>query len=61
MSPVITLPEEYAGKFVARVRDRVIAVGNTMEEVLEKVKEKGYDPRFVIVDYVPDEDIVFIL
>jgi hypothetical protein len=51
MGKVVVLPRRYAGKFIARINDRDVAV----------VREKGLDPRFVIVDYVPEEDVVFIL
>ncbi len=58
---VVSLPEKYAGKFIARIGDRIIAYGDTLEDVLRKVREKGYDPREVIVDYVPEEDVILII
>lgn len=61
MSAVIRLPEKYGGKFVARLDDKVVAVGDSIEEVKEAVRKKGIDPKLVVIDYVPKEDIIFII
>ena len=32
-----------------------------LEMLLERLKERGIDVRFVYVDYIPDEDVIYIL
>ena len=61
MSLIVEFPEKYAGKFVARIREKIIAWGDTIEEVIGKVKDKGLDPREVVIDYVPEEEIILIV
>ncbi len=61
MALVVSLPEKYAGKFVARIKDKIIAIGDSLEDVMRKVREAGYDPREVIIDYIPDEEIILII
>ena len=60
----IEFPPTLAGKFVAyRVENGeliVIATGDDVEEVIEKVKEKGKDPKFVQIEYVPEEEVIYL-
>ena len=46
-------------KFIAHLDDKV--AGESIEEVKEAVKRKGTDPRLVVIDYMPKEDIIFII
>jgi len=36
---------EYTGKFIARIDTKVIESADTLEELLEKLRKKGIDPK----------------
>ena len=64
MSRVISFPENLRGKWVAYKLNKdikVIDYDEDFEKLLEKLRSKGIDVRFVQVDYVPDEDVVFLV
>ncbi|MEB2835670.1 MAG: DUF5678 domain-containing protein [Desulfurococcales archaeon] len=61
MSAVIRLPKEYRGKFIARLDDKIVAVGDSIKEVKEALRRRGIDPRYAVIDYVPEEDVIFII
>ncbi len=56
---VVTVPAKYAGKWVAWSEDQthVVASGQTIQEVSEKVKKKG--DRNVWFDKIPDAHVRF--
>lgn len=64
-SLVISMPAEYRGKFVAyrieKRRVKIIDSSEDFEKLLQKLKERGFDPRFVLIDYVPEEDIIYLI
>ena len=52
---------EYAGRVIARKDTKVIESADTVEELLEKLRKKGVDPRFVVIDYVSKEPIYYLI
>ena len=52
---------KYAGKVIARDGRSVIEFADTVEELVRKLKEKGIDPRFVVIDYIPEEPIYYMI
>ena len=61
---VVSLPESLRGKWVAyKLNDevRIVDYDEDFERLLEKLRRRGVDVRFVQVDYVPDEDVVFLV
>ena len=52
---------KYAGKVIARKDAEVIESADTVEELLDKLRNKGIDPRFVIIDYVPKEPLYYLI
>jgi len=64
MAKVVSLPDTLRGKWVAYKLDKdihIIDYDEDFETLLEKLRKKGVDVRFVQVDYVPDEDVVFLV
>jgi len=64
MARVVSLPEELRGKWVAYKLNRdiqVIDYDDDFEKLLARLRSKGLDVRFIQVDYVPDEDVVFLV
>ena len=53
--------EKYVGKFIARRDSEIIDYADEFEELIEKLRRKGIDPRQVIIDYVPEEPLYFII
>ncbi len=54
------LRDEYANQFVA-VRDRkVIESDENLEKLIDKLKSKNIDPSFIVIDFVPEKDVVVI-
>ena len=52
--------QRYAKKFIA-VKDRqVVAVGDNFEMLIEEVKQKGFDPAQVLVQYIPSKDEIIL-
>ncbi len=52
---------KYSGKVIARKDAEVIDSADTVEELIEKLRRKGIDPRFVIIDYVPGEPVYYLI
>lgn len=64
MARVVSFPEELRGKWVAYKLNREIQVidyDEDFEKLLARLRSKGLDVRFIQVDYVPDEDVVFLV
>ena len=61
MSHVIRQPRECAGKFIAWLGERVVACAPTIEDLKANLRSMGLDPRLVVIDYVPEEPVLFIL
>jgi len=57
----LSVYEDYAGKLVARMDDRIIESASTLEELLSKLKKKGIDPRYVLIDYIPEEPLYYLI
>jgi hypothetical protein len=50
--------EEYAGKYVALSKDKLVGIGKTLREAKEKAKENGFDKPFVTLVY-SENDVPF--
>ena len=65
MSLTVHIPEKYRGKYIAyKITKKgldVKAVADDFYELLKKLEEKGIDKRFVMIEYVPEEDVIYIL
>ena len=53
--------EIYEGKLIAVKDEKILSVGDDMQELCNKIEEKGEDPRWIYVTSIPPKDIVFIL
>ncbi len=51
----------FEGKVIAVKDEGILGVGDDMQELLNKIEERGEDPRWVYVTSIPPKDIVFIL
>ena len=61
---VVVLPEALRGRWVAYRLDKGVRVIDCDEDfwgLLERLRRRGVDARFVQIDYVPGEDVVFIV
>jgi DNA-binding sugar fermentation-stimulating protein len=62
---VIEFPFNLRGRFVAYCivggRVKIIDIDNDFGHLLRKLKRKGVDVRFVQVDYIPEEDVVYLI
>ena len=59
----VELPRRYRGKFVAYRLDGgldIVDADEDFERLLEKLRRRGLDPRYVYVDYVPEEEVVWV-
>jgi len=56
----LELSQKYARKFVA-IKDRqIIAIGNNFEILIEEVKQKGFNPAQVLIQYIPAKDEIIL-
>ncbi|MDO8509247.1 MAG: DUF5678 domain-containing protein [Nanoarchaeota archaeon] len=51
---------KYQRKFIAVKEDELIEVGDNFEEVLKKVKEKGFNPSSVLIEYIPGKEEIIL-
>ena len=52
--------QRYAKKFIA-VKDRqVVAVGDNFEMLIEEVKQRGFNPARVLIQYIPAKDEIIL-
>jgi len=52
--------QKYARKFVAIKDKQVISVGENFEKIIEEVRQKGFDPSQVLVQYIPDKEEIIL-
>ena len=53
--------EKYPGKYIAVIKDELVAIGNSNIEVFKKAKEQ-YPDKEVSIAYIPtDEEMVTLL
>lgn len=52
--------QKYAKKFIAVHNKELIAFGENFEELLNKVKEKGLDPAYVLIEYIPGSEEIIL-
>ena len=51
----------YQGKIIAIKDKRIIAVQDSLEELLEELEKKSENPAFLLIHAIPPENIAFIL
>ncbi len=52
--------QKYARKFVA-IKDRqIVAVGDNFETLIEEVKQRGFNPAQVLIQYIPAKDEIIL-
>ncbi len=56
----LELSQKYARKFVAIKDRRIIAIGNNFEILIEEVKQKGFNPAQVLIQYIPAKDEIIL-
>ncbi len=54
------LQEEYGGKHVATLGDKVVASGDTSADMLRDLKEKGLDGEEVVFRFVWARDKIYV-
>jgi len=52
--------QKYAKKFLVIKDQRIIAIGDNFENVLNEVKEKGIDASRVLIEYIPDKGEIIL-
>lgn len=50
--------EEYAGKYVALEKDKLVGIGKTLREAKKKAKENGFEKPFITLVY-SENDVPF--
>jgi len=53
--------EKYKEKFIAVRENTLLAVGNSFNEVINKLKTQNIEPSSVIVEYVPSEEEILAI
>jgi len=53
--------QRFQGKVIAIKGKKVIAVQDSLEELLEELEKKNEDPAFLLIQAIPPENIAFIL
>ena len=60
---VVSFPESLRGKWVAyKIEDRlkILDYDDSLDRLLERLKVRGVDLRFIQLDYIPEEEVVFL-
>ena len=63
----ISFSEKLRGQFVAyrlntkECTIKIIDSDEDFQKLLMKLKRAGVDPRFVFIDYVPEEEVIYLL
>ena len=52
---------KYKEKFIAVKENILLAVGNSFNEVINKLKTQNIDPSSVIVEYIPSEEEILAI
>lgn len=52
--------QKYEKKFVAVYNSSLIAVDESFEEVIKKVREKNIDPSVVLIEYIPPKGQIIL-
>ena len=52
--------QKYARKFLVIKDQRIIAIGDNFEDVLNEIKEKGIDASRVLIEYIPDKGEIIL-
>lgn len=55
------IQSKYGGKILAIKDNQVVCEGDTMDEVLNKLGEKGENIGFLLIENIPPKDVSFIL
>lgn len=55
------LVDKHAEQYIAVLDKKVIAYAPTMEKILDNIDELGIDPNLVIIKFLTNEEISFLL
>ena len=53
--------ERYGGQYVAVFKEKLIAVDPELNKNIEKIKEQGIDPSFVLIEFIPKVGTIILL
>jgi hypothetical protein len=52
--------QKYPKKFVAIKDNQLIAISESFEEIMTKIKEKGFNPNSVLIEYIPGKEEIIL-
>lgn len=55
------LREKYPNQWVCMDMENILVVGSSQEEVLDEIRRRNIDMSGAIVEYIDDEDTIYIL
>ncbi|MCK4478850.1 hypothetical protein KAU88_10070 [Candidatus Bathyarchaeota archaeon] len=53
--------QKYQGKVIAVRGQKIIAIQDSIEELLEVLEQKKEDPALLLIEAIPQKDVAFIL
>jgi len=53
--------KRFEGKTIAVKDEKILSVGDDIQELINKLEEIGEDSRWIYVTSIPPKDVVFIL
>ncbi len=55
------IKKKFTNKYIAIKDEEIILASKDFDELIAKLGEKGEDPRFINVQFIPSKDIMLIL
>jgi len=55
------ISSKYRGKLVAIYDGRIVAVSDDLEKIMAELRSKGMDPKYTLIEYIPDEELILII
>ncbi len=55
------LRKDYKNKFVAIKGNKILDSGADVDDLIKKLKNKGIDPSFVLVEFITEKEMKLIL
>lgn len=53
--------QKYKGKIIAIKNKKIIALSETVDELLSMLEKMDENPAFVLIETIPSKDVAFIL
>jgi len=57
---IVEFGQKYPRHFIAVKEDKLLAVGESFEEVLFDIKKMEIDPGSVLIEYIPDKEEIIL-